>query len=187
MIIQFDFERDKRIRHSASPASCLHGALDIGFPDPRVLEGRLFLESKARSEFIDLDRTRVLLCGFESRALADIRRLVRSAGVSSCASCSNVLLLRDVIGMEEAFTHLIVNLDAFGSTDEAVLYLMAFRALTSDFILIAMSASVAADDLTTERKAICDATLRAPLSVTRLRDGLIAASANYKYYVAALN
>jgi hypothetical protein len=61
---------------------------------------------------------------------------------------------------------------------------MAFRALTQDFILIVVSASVAGDDLTAERKGICDATLRAPLAVTRLRDGLIAASANYRAVVA---
>lgn len=187
MIIQLDLERDKRARLIASSASSVHSTRNVAFPHPLVLEDRLFSEAKARLEFIDAARARVLLFGFESKALADINRLVRAVGVSSCAFCSDVMLLNYAIGMEGAFTHLLVNFDAFESPKEAVVSLMAFRSLTKDFILIAVSASVEGDDLTTERKAICDATLRAPLSVTRLRDGIIAASANYKSDVAVLN
>ncbi len=184
MIIQLDFERDKRARHVENSASSIQGSQEPVFPDPRFLEDRLFSEFKTRSELIDPSQARVLLIGFEGEALTDMRKLVRAAGVSSSASCSDVGPLYAVVGMEEAFTHLIVNFDAFGSTNEAVDSLMAFRVLSQDFILLVVSASVAGDDLTAERKVICDATLRAPLAVSRLRDGLIAASANYRADVA---
>ncbi len=184
VIIQLDFERDQRAHHVKNSASSIQETREALFLDPRLLNDRLFSEFKTRSELMDLSQARVLLIGFEGKALTDMRNMVRTIGVSLCASCSDVAPLFDVVGMEEAFTHIIVNFDTFGSTDEAVVSLMAFRALTQDFVLIVVSANVAADDLTTERKAICDATLRAPLAVARLRDGLIAASVNYAAVLA---
>lgn len=177
MIIQFDFERMKRASHRALPSPIRK--FKAAFEDVQSLEDRLWSEFTVRSDYADLSRARVLLLGFDGVLLSETRKMVRAAGVASCATCHNVVQLQGVADMQDAFSHLIINFDSFETSNEAVGALLEFRLRQKEFSIVLVSACVSDDDLGLERKSICDATLRAPLSQKRMRDGLIAASLNH--------
>lgn len=178
MIIQFTAERTERVADRDQVAQSGSKKARAAFKVPQALEDRLWQKFAARSEAADLSAARVLLMGFEGKPLRDARSMVRAAGVTSCASCQDVGQLQDVAEMHGAFSHLVVNFDAFETSNEAVEALFAFRLKQRQVVVVLVSASVSVDDLTAERKSICDATLRAPVSSGRLYRGLVAASCN---------
>lgn len=150
------------------------------FAELQALEARLWDEFTARTDSANISIGRVLLIGFDGHDLVVIRHMARAAGVAACATCRNVAQLEDVTKMAGAFSHMIINFDAFETTLVAINAIMAFRERQPDVAVLLVSAAVAADDLGTERKRLCDVTLRVPLSLNRLRDGLSAATLNNK-------
>lgn len=178
MIIQFTTEGAKRVAYRDQVARSGSKKARAAFEAPQALADRLWHKFAARSEAGDLSAARVLLMGFEGKALREARSMVRAVGVASCASCQDVEQLQDVAEMHGAFSHLVVNFDAFETSHEAVEALFAFRLKQRQVVVVLVSASVTADDLTAERKSICDATLRAPLSHQRTKRVLVAASMN---------
>lgn len=75
---------------------------------------------------------------------------------------------------------LMVNLDRFADADHGVDSLLRFRrAVPSCFVVLAAS-TVARDDFGHHRKAICDSTLRLPLTASRLTEALEAAVQNHR-------
>ncbi|ROT95891.1 hypothetical protein [Histidinibacterium lentulum] len=77
-----------------------------------------------------------------------------------------------------AFTHFVVNLDAYGDILHAVDELLALRKAAPEAVVLCVSKSVRADDFGLERRQICHATLRVPFGLERLRAAFIAATEN---------
>jgi AmiR/NasT family two-component response regulator len=125
---------------------------------------------------------RFVLIGFADREAVSLSAMLREAGAKSCASSKDVAKLREAADMGEAFSHIVVNLDAFDDMDDAVSALLFFRMRQKEVVVILISDTVKQDDLFQERKWICDATIKAPLSMKRLSDGLLAAWANNKEF-----
>jgi len=120
----------------------------------------------------------VCAIGFEEGDTQRMRTWLRQVGLGPCASCVQVDQLQDLASPGHAFRYLVVNVDAFEDCDSAVNSLLVFRRHRPDTIVILVSAAVAIDDLGSERRMICDATLRAPLTLSRLKRGVSAAYEN---------
>ncbi len=79
---------------------------------------------------------------------------------------------------------ILVNLDRYGDIEMGVDRLMRFRrACPSSFVVLA-TAGVASDDLGGHRRAICDSTLKLPLTASRLTAALEAALQNHRSIAA---
>lgn len=74
---------------------------------------------------------------------------------------------------------LVVNLDRFADVDMGVERLMRFRRAAPSCFIVMASAGVAQDDFGHHRRAICDSTLRLPLTATRLTAAIAAALTNH--------
>lgn len=73
---------------------------------------------------------------------------------------------------------LMVDLDGYDDSDEAIDDLLAFRAESPETVVILLSSDVGRDDLSLERIAVADATIRKPISRSRLLNGIEAARDN---------
>jgi CheY-like chemotaxis protein len=142
------------------------------------VENRLWSEMTLRFDQGSYSDMRVLVLGFETDARVWLRNSLRLIGVRATATASNLAQLAMVADMKLSFTHVIVNLDGYEFMEDAVDALFDFRQRSKDVVVIAISAMVASDDLGLERRAICDATLRLPLTERRLRRGLVEGRAN---------
>lgn len=140
---------------------------------------RLWSGAADRLDAERLAEARVLLLGFPPEHLAGLRENLRCGGVRATAAAPSVMQLRNVVEMGTAFSHVLVNFDAFDDVESGVDALVAFRTGAPGIIVVVCSALVGGDDLGSERALICDATLRLPVSAPRLRDGLVAASVNH--------
>jgi hypothetical protein len=154
--------------------------VSTAFADPDTPLSRLNSAAVDGVADVHVSDARILIIGFGHPDASAITRMLRDAGTKSCATCTNVKQLSDVSAMRGAFTHVIVNLDAFEDIDDAVTALMIFRLRQKNIVVILISDAVAQDDLLPDRKRLCDATLRAPVSFNRLCDGLLAAWINNK-------
>lgn len=149
--------------------------LDSAFEDADRLDAKTSNELSANA----FRNTRVLLIGFATACLCDIRQDLRSIGVSVTVAASNVLQLHDVSNIELGVTHVLVNFDAFDDAPDGVDALMAFRRTAPDLIVVLCSKVVCGDDFGVERARICDATLRVPIGAPRLARGLLSAAINH--------
>lgn len=125
-------------------------------------------------------KARVLLLGFAEDDLADLRSHLRQAGVKTTATVPNVLRLPEFANMQQAFSHVLINLDAYDTVAHGVNALLAFRAIAPGFVVVLCSAEVSADDFGSERSAICEATLRLPVSAAGLQQCLVLGISNAK-------
>lgn len=156
----------------------IHG---ISTSDPQT-RGRLWADMNIRFDRVNLSRIRVLLLGLDGADRSEIRDNLRRIGVGATGTASNVSQLGAISDMTGSFTHLIVNIDAFPDLETAIVSLMEFRTRTCEMAVVIVSSHVQDDDLSQERRSICDATLRLPVTEQRLRRGLIEASANNKEF-----
>ncbi len=149
-----------------------------GHPEAR-LESRLFSKATDCARATSLADARVLIVGFSAGQLPGLRRSLQRSGVREIVATPSVQKLQIVSEMQNAYSHIVVNFDAFESTESGVDALFTFRMQVSGFVVILCSAFASGDDFGTERAAICDATLRVPVSEHRLRAGLIAGTENH--------
>jgi len=112
------------------------------------------------------DDTGVALQVFKPKSVVPVRH------------CCDTLSLSDVDVDDAKTTVLLVNVDTLGDVEDAVDELIAFRKQYPAVIVMMVSACVLGDDFGTYRQLICDATLRSPISQTRLENGLAAAMEN---------
>lgn len=145
------------------------------FEDPNLLNKRLLSILTQEEKLLQLSTLHVLLVGFN---VSDARSFSQTLSAVHVASCNSVARLEDVRATRHNFTHLIVNADAFGDANDVVDALLSFRKRNSNYVVILTSSKIIADDLGVERRPICDATLKLPISLSRLVDGIMAASAN---------
>ena len=78
------------------------------------------------------------------------------------------------------FDGFVVNLDRFGDVDMGVERLMRLRRACPGAFVVIATAGVASDDFGDHRRAICDSTLRLPLTASRLIQALEAAVLNHR-------
>jgi hypothetical protein len=135
---------------------------------PGQHEDRLWSEMTTRFAQASPADMRVLLVGFEQTERAQLRNALRSLGVAATAASPCVQQLPSIARMGLAFSYVIVNLDAYPSTEDAIDALLAFRLQVRNIVVIAASAEVSDDDLSLERATICDVTLRMSLTERRL-------------------
>ena len=88
------------------------------------------------------------------------------------------LAIGEVMARRPAFGMLVIDIDGFGGPDLVVARLMDLRKRHPSLPVIVISSEVRFNDFTTERLAICDVTLRAPISSAALELALAEASVN---------
>lgn len=150
----------------------------VGISAAPAFVDRMWSELKVRFEETSFWNMRVLVVACNTSDRMSLRDSLRQIGVRIVAMAPNASQLCSVAEMGKSFTHLIVNLDAYDTMEDAVDALLAFRKRSPDSVVIAVSSQVAGDDLGQERSAICDATLRMPVTERRLRQGLTRGQAN---------
>lgn len=122
---------------------------------------------------------RIILVGFRPDNGTDLKAALHDLGLLSVAVCPGQGLLRDTSALQRLRLDLVmIDLDGFATLDIAVDTLVAFRKACPGTAVVALSREVSGDDTGPERAAICDSTLRLPVSGRRLRDGLAAALDN---------
>lgn len=75
---------------------------------------------------------------------------------------------------------IVVNLDRFADVEMGVDRLMRFRRGCPSCFVVLATADVASDDFGDHRRAICDSTLKLPLTASRLAAALEAALLNFR-------
>jgi hypothetical protein len=142
-------------------------------------EERLWVTMSQMFDAGDVSLARVLLVGFERDDRLSVRKELRQIGVNSIAQLPHPSMLPEAAKLGSAISHIIVDMTAIGQIQDAVEALTSFRKIAPSLCVVLVSQSVACDDFGSERNAICDVTLRAPLSSERLRRGLLEASARH--------
>lgn len=150
-------------------------SVESTFVDPGALNKNLHATLVQNEKSTQLGKSHILLVGFAARDAESLREKFSIAGV---ASCNSVACLNDVDLSSGTITHVMVNADAFEDFGEAVDALLSYRKRDTNSAVILASSRIAADDLGSERRPICDVSLRFPLSLNRLVDGTLMASAN---------
>lgn len=142
-----------------------------GLPLHRATE-RLWRNLARRIERPPFPHARVLLAGFEPDAVPALRDQLRGIGVAGAASCPSLERLSDAAAAADGSTVIVVNGDAFADAESLVDTLLALRRQAPWLAVILVSAKVARDDFGAERRMICDATLRHPVSSARMKQAL---------------
>lgn len=75
---------------------------------------------------------------------------------------------------------IVVNIDRYADVEMGVDRLMRFRRACPSCFVVLATADVASDDFGHHRRAICDSTLRLPLTASRLTEALEAALLNHQ-------
>lgn len=91
----------------------------------------------------------------------------------------NMRQLIDVDAAARGITFLLADIDALGELEDAVEELISFQERCPEIVVLIISAFVIKDDLEANRSMICSATLRTPLSIGRLINGMNAAKQNH--------
>lgn len=177
--------------------SLVHRVISATRPTPRILyhdlrhscsnqdnvsikaEG-LWDELERRMSLNWINHLRTLLLGFDSKELEHTLHVFGLLDIGMTASISDLSALRGPADLWNLFDVVIINHDAFEDPETAVEEYLAFRQRFEDKTVLLVSRCVGKDDLSTERAAISDATLRFPLSSERLLLGLRAAESNRK-------
>lgn len=132
----------------------------------------------SQCEIKEMQKGATCVVGFAKADTVMLHSMLRQIGLGPCASCLQVETLDDLASVKNVFNYLLVNIDAFEDSDVAVAALMDFRDNRDEIVVILVSTKVASDDLGPERRMICDATLRAPITLSRLRRGVASAFEN---------
>lgn len=75
---------------------------------------------------------------------------------------------------------MVIDGDSMGDAEDMVDRLMTLRRTVPDLPIVLLTGGVAGDDLSAGRRAICDATLRKPVSPSGLERGIGAALDNHR-------
>jgi hypothetical protein len=123
---------------------------------------------------------RIILFGFSNKDLHYVKRGLQLIGYEAIASCADLKQLANLCNASMGFTHVLVNIDAFDGVEKAVEVLLSCRSEAPEMVILAFSEMVSGDDFGTERREICDVTLKLPVSVARLKSGMAAALLNHE-------
>lgn len=121
---------------------------------------------------------RILLFGFSGDHLGRVLDSFDVICSNFTASANDLSFTNEAEFISEFFDVVIFNHEAFEDTEAAVDEYILFRRKFPDISVIIVSRDVRNDDLSSERSAICDATLRYPFTPERLSGALKAATEN---------
>lgn len=147
---------------------------------PEVQIDRLWQRTDRNMYTDSLSQKTAMMVGFDVENLVALRNELRKLGISPVASCASASQIEDIGKFRLSFDLLFVNLDGFSDVSDGVDALISYRMNRPEATVILVSHLVSGDDLSAERRAICDATLRAPISSDRLRTGILGAMDNFE-------
>lgn len=119
-----------------------------------------------------------VLVGFQPEERARLAEELSDIGIRSASARLAEFTLPGLSAETCSASHLFINLDAFDDIEDGIGQLMALRAEIRDLTVVLCSANIRGDDLGSERSALCDVTLKLPMTDSRLRAGLRAAREN---------
>ncbi|MCW1949820.1 MAG: hypothetical protein KIH44_000420 [Octadecabacter sp.] len=140
------------------------------------VETRLWHQAKRPSEVAALELTYAL--GLDRRSALSTRDAFAQKDFGAVKFHDDVSRIADLSEGHDALGCLIINVDGFDCIEDAVEALMRFRQSRPEVVVIITSGDFLLDDLGTERRTICDASLRVPLTPRRIQIGLRAATHN---------
>lgn len=124
------------------------------------------------------DARPVLFATAEAGSPCQVTSWLRMAGYRVIPAEGFGLAIGELMANRPTFGMLIVDIDGFGGPELVVARLMDLRRRHPSLPVIVVSADVQFNDFTTERLAICDVTLRAPVSAPALELALAEAAVN---------
>ncbi len=134
----------------------------------------LWRELEKRIEMRQPSYISAILVGFEPEERMLLLSQLRQIGVGQTASLSDSRALNGNDDLWSSFDLVLVNHDNFEDCAEAVDTMVQFRKKFPNNRVVLISTQVKGDDFGSERLPICDATLRAPATIERLRASLLA-------------
>jgi len=118
--------------------------------------------------------------GFEAEFALQLSEMLERMGLGLLRAALDVDQLTELARLEQLLSYLFVNVDSFADVENAVNELLVFRKLRPEVIVIIISRNFLVDDLGSDRKCICDVSLRAPVSFARFKRGVLTALENYQ-------
>lgn len=139
------------------------------FPsDLKSVWSRLALRLEARQTLA----ARILLIGFDKILASDLFENVHRLHFARCIEQESIDILFEDNPDLGSYNGVFLNLDAFCDICDAVDRLRKFRLEFPNVAVVLVSSDVRGDDFGRERAPICDATLRAPITLPRLKTAL---------------
>lgn len=134
---------------------------------------------KFTQETSPLSARRVLLLGQVGPQRADVRDMLQQIGVRMTVIVGRARHLSELAELASFFDCVMIDFDAFDDAEDGVDALLDFRRKSPGIAVMLLSSLVKDDDLSGERSAITDVTLRVPTTGDRLRRALSAATENH--------
>lgn len=147
--------------------------IGFGMPKTGVFSIRM---RRAGKNICGVDKA--VLAGFQPEEQGRLAEELDNIGLRTASARLDECSLRNLSAESCSASHLFINLDAFDAIEDGIDQLMALRAKNSNLIIVLCSANIRGDDLGNERSALCDVTMKLPLTNSRLRAGLRAAREN---------
>ncbi|RGP35431.1 hypothetical protein [Pseudotabrizicola alkalilacus] len=138
-----------------------------------------------RTQYYDMSFPRIVaLLGEPADArLANIADWVHELGGTLTIADSRVIGPGRRSEILDSFDFCLVDADLLGEVEDTVDYCLKLRKVCPDMPILLLSSEVRAHDLTAERMAICDATLRMPMARASFFEGVAAAVNNSMFRV----
>ena len=114
----------------------------------------------------------------EAHHLAEITEWAGSGRVAAVAASADTANWSEITSLLRRAEVIFVDADFMGDVGETIDLCLQMRNYSSNSILILISSEVRGHDLTAERSAICDATLKTPLTERAIQAGVSAAYFN---------
>ncbi len=147
-------------------------------PALKPLEDRLWSDTEVKMTS-PLSSRRVLLLGPVGPRRAAVRDMLQEIGVRMTAMVGSARHLATVVELAASFDCVMIDFDAFDDVEDGVDALLDFRRKCPGIAVVLLSSSVGGDDLSSERAAITDATVRLPATGDRLSRALSCALENH--------
>jgi|GEM_PF-6576568 len=132
-----------------------------------------------KAEDATLPRGRAIIVGFEEPVLSQVVSYLAEMRIRISVSMCNFVELHGAMPHLSEFDLMVMNLDSFDDTEDAIEALVMFKKAYSRFTVVAISEHVKADDFGTSRRPMCDSTLKSPFGPHRFKDAVEAALENH--------
>lgn len=151
----------------------------IEFPSLSACEDNIWSETIERFGGGGVPSMQIVALGFNAVERTWLKCSLERIGLKTVPVATHLFNLSSISEVEQRFSHAIINFDSYASTEDAVDALISFRQKDLGLCVVVVTTRVARDDLGLERSAICDVTLRWPLTDKRLWEGLVEGWANH--------
>jgi DNA-binding NarL/FixJ family response regulator len=124
----------------------------------------------------------VLMCLADPQEVPFLREWIADHGGLALRARSHAEVLRFLAANGKGPTMIIIGAEADGNTVDEVARCMELRAASPGTPILFLSPDLTANDLSTERMAMCDVSLRTPVSQSAFQMAVLAAIANNRFY-----